>query len=385
MASVTLGLMGFWPGLLAFLLIWLFVMATGLLYVEALLVNPRGANVASISSRLIGPFGNILGSTTFIILNYSYLITYFALSSSILTQFLTSYFDLPGLHFWYIVLILAILEGIIFMSLSFTFLVNFIFMAFFFVSFIAIVILGIPVINETFLSHTYWLYLVFGIPVIFDAFFYQSMLPMIVNFLERDRKKIKIALWVGVTLTLVVFLLWSLITIGSQAYDTFLEAFSRGKTQEAGYLFLSKIPIFGKWILPMTLCTTCAAFLVTGASFVDFWGDLFKISLDERNRAGWKRAALCALVFVPSLFFTFIPSHFLNILNLVTEFGELLIGGILPIWWIWNARYTHQLSKTPLLGGGKWMLGLLGVAIFFLFYFIGINIIYQMEWSTIPA
>ena len=56
-----------------------------------------------------------------------------------------------------------------------------------------------------------------GFPVIFLAFVYQNVVPVIVKDLEGDRSKIIKAVIAGTTVPLVMFLAWNAVILGNVA------------------------------------------------------------------------------------------------------------------------------------------------------------------------
>src|SRR5476649_2881490 len=79
---------GFIPAVGITILVWLFMLATGLLFLEATLWMHRGANVLSMSRRFLGKSGRVAAGGTFLFLYYCLMVAYFAGGAPIFTQML---------------------------------------------------------------------------------------------------------------------------------------------------------------------------------------------------------------------------------------------------------------------------------------------------------
>jgi len=73
---VVTGLSGFFPAMVVNTVCWLFMLATGLLLLEATLWMKEGANILSMTERILGPAGKVFGGGAFIFLYYCLLISY---------------------------------------------------------------------------------------------------------------------------------------------------------------------------------------------------------------------------------------------------------------------------------------------------------------------
>ena len=62
------GVAGFWPASIVTTFVWLYMLLTGLLFLEATLWMHRGANVLSMTKRFIGEKGRLLAGGTFVFL-----------------------------------------------------------------------------------------------------------------------------------------------------------------------------------------------------------------------------------------------------------------------------------------------------------------------------
>ena len=85
---------GFGSAMGVTLLVWLFMMITGLLLLEVTFHMPKGANFITLSSQLLGKKGKWITIAFFLFLYYAFLVAYFSGGAPLLGECL-SYFNLP--------------------------------------------------------------------------------------------------------------------------------------------------------------------------------------------------------------------------------------------------------------------------------------------------
>jgi len=91
-----------------------------------------------------------------------------------------------------------------------------------------------------------------------------------------------------------------------------------------------------------------------------------------------RRLGLCLLVLVPTgLVGTFAPSLTLMIIQGLTGWAEVVFNGLLPLWLIIVVRFGMQISKEPLLFGGKALITILFMASLFFLYIQGVSLFYR--------
>lgn len=72
------GLAGFWPAMAVNSLCWLFMLCTGLLFLETTLWMEDGANVLSMAERFFGVSGKVVAGVAFLFLYYCLMVAYLA-------------------------------------------------------------------------------------------------------------------------------------------------------------------------------------------------------------------------------------------------------------------------------------------------------------------
>src|SRR3990167_7523240 len=85
---------GFIPSLILTFVVWLFMYATGLLFLEATLWMHDGANVLSMTNKFYKRKGKILAGITFVFLYYCLMVAYFSGGAPLLSFFLEFFLNI---------------------------------------------------------------------------------------------------------------------------------------------------------------------------------------------------------------------------------------------------------------------------------------------------
>lgn len=351
---IVTGFSGFLPSMVINTLCWLFMLLTGLLFLEATLWMKEGANVLSMASRFFGLIGKWVGGLTFLFLYYCLEVSYIAGGTPIFTSQLESL----GLH-------LSGFNGYILFALSFGIIVllgawainrvNFILMIGLILSYILLIIVGSTEVKFSYLSRQNWKLFLFAAPTLFSAYGYHNIIPSLTSLMHRHTRQLRWAIIIGTTIPFIIYAIWQWMIIGSISEAQIAQAAAEGIpiTQVlhniTGHPWVS---FLGSYFGYFALVTS---FLGVSLSMVDFLADGLSI-----NRHGWKRILLCLAVFLPpALFAGSHPHVFLEALGIAGGFGEAILNGLFPIGMVWIGRYKMQLPSHQQVGGGRPLLVLL--------------------------
>ncbi len=361
----VIGAAGFWIGSLLMIGVWLFIVLSSLIYLEATLANPDGANMASISRNLLGKASSVISSIAFIYVHTSILTIYFLFGSLLLKDLthiplqiplilIVGFFLFMGLRWcgWLAALCLAIVLGILVSLLQ----------------------------REGGAFHPppfkpNWLYLLLAVPALYNALFFQSIVPTLATFMKRDWVKIKRVIWISSLCALLISLTWLWIAISATPSDVMYLIFESYENIYGISHALHKIPFIGKTIYPLMFFPFIASFPILGTVLLDFYSDLFKLTPEKRK--GWKRLAICLLAILPPFLLSHIPMVHINVIvNYTLGLSVVLISAVIPLLWIISARYIRTgISYPHHLKIGPPTLVLYAIAVFFLIYFEGVQMI----------
>lgn len=340
---------GFLPALGVNIFCWLFMLMTGLLYLEATLWMDDGAHVLSIAKRLLGRVGEVIGGTTFIFLYYCLMVAYITGGARLLFSTTDN-----AWIFWIFSLFFA---AIVALGSRLVDRVNTILMGGLVLSYLLLIAIGSAGVNWNYLQKKEWWLLVPTAPIFFSAYGYHNIIPSITSYLSRDKRKLRIAIIAGTTIPFIVYTLWQWLVIGSVPPDVLLLAKESGQSASEVLQEAVNNPWVGWLGAFFGFFALVTSLLGVSFSMVDFLGDGL-----NAKRTGSSRIALCALVFLPpTVLASIYPSIFLRALSVAGGIGEAFLNGLLPVAMVWMGRYAWKLEKNDMLPGGKTVLILIAV------------------------
>jgi tyrosine-specific transport protein len=352
---VVTGLSGFLPAIVISFLCFLFMMATGLLLLEAILWLEEGANVLSLAHYFFGNSGKWIGGFSFLFLYYCLVVSYCAGGAP---AFSMLFFELFGIHIAGItsyLLFVSLFGFIVYLGASTVGRLNWVLMTGLFLSFLLLIAAGSKEVQLGLLQRADWKLSLAATPVLFGAYGYHNLLPSLSTYLKRNVAALRLSIIFGTALPFLIYSIWQWMIIGTLTQDEIRAADIHGIpiTQAlqaiVGHPWLSR---FGEFFGFFALVTS---FLTVSLSMVDFLADAIKI----QNRK-WKHIFLCLVVFIPpALLAAAYPWIFIEAIGVAGGFGEAILNGLFPIGMVWIGRYKMKLPSNPQLFGGKAVLLLL--------------------------
>jgi len=347
---------GFLPAMGITTAVWLFMLATGFLYLEATLWMHEGANVLSMSQRFLGKSGKLVSGAIFLFLYYCLMVAYYAAGSPIFSSLVEGALQvsLPGS--WGYLIYGLVFGAIVAFGMKAVDRINYILTIAMFLSYAALIGIGTPLVsNERFVTQD-WSKVVFAAPILFSAFGYHNIIPTLTNYFNRNTKVLRQSIFWGTLSALIVYLLWQWLIIGAVPASAIQAALDEGKPATAALQTLTGSP----WIMQVAqffaFFAIITSMLGVAFSMVDFLADGMKINAKQ----GWSRILLCLIVFMPPFLFSVLdPTVFVTAISFAGGFGEAFLNGLLPVALVWVGRYHRDLGGHEQLPGNKGMLALL--------------------------
>lgn len=352
LTSVT----GFWPALAIYLVCWLFMASTGLLFLETSEWMHREANIVSMASKTLGFPGKVFAWGLYLFLFYSLTVAYIVGSGSIVVEFFQGHLpDWLGpfvflIFFFPLILIPTAVAGRM----------NIFLMIGLILSYLAFVAIGIRYVNPDLLTFTDWSKTLKALPIAFTAFAYQGTVPTLISYLHHDKATARKAIIIGSFLPFIAYAVWQALIMGIvpvQGAGGLAEALEKGQNAVQplkNILGTSTVYLIGQFFAFFALVTS---FLGVTLGLRDFLSDGLNI---EKSSKG--KLILASLIFIPSLTIAMIYPHvFLIALEYAGGLGCALLLGLLPILMVWRGRYHLKLGGEHQLSGGKPLLILLGL------------------------
>lgn len=339
---------GFIPAFFIYALCWLFMLSTGLLILEACIWMPKDSNLITLSSRLLGKWGKTACWILYLFLFSCLMIAHVASGGDVVHQLSGA-----ALPFWLSTLCYVLVFGaVVFVGTLWVDRLNLVLILGVALSFICFLFLTAPYIHPKFLARSDWSKVGWALPVVFTAFGYQSLVPTLYNYMNRNVVKVRLAIILGTAIPFALYILWEVSILGVvpfQGKGGLLEILKSGQnalSPLSGYLHNPTLLIFGQAFAFFAMTTS---FLGISIAFLDFLADGLKV-----QKRGMHRIALCALIFgIPTLVTWINPFLFLEALRLAGGIGVALLLGALPALMVWAGRYYagHSLRHQQLPGG----------------------------------
>lgn len=357
---------GFMPGMIITGLVWLFMLITGWLLLDVALQCPKGSNILTIAKKYLGKGGRVFAGGMFVFLYYCLLVAYIAGGSPLL-EGLFACMGIVGLPscFYYMLFTVSV-ALIIYSGMRWIDRSNIFLTVGMIVTFILMWVLGLPAVDSARLyDHPHYSKMFVAVPLLFGAFGYHNVIPSLCDYLERDRRSLRISLVVGTFLAMSLYVLWQYLVLGSVDVALLQRAVEEGQTvifSLQQVVASSSLFVWGKWFGALALLTS---FLGVSLSMVDFFADGCSLF-------SWKghRWMFCLLTFLPPLLFTlYNPAVFTQALGVAGGIGESVLNGLLPIAVLWVSVYVvkERLPRSWLYSKGVLsLLFTLGIAVFFL-------------------
>jgi len=357
---VVTGIGGFVPSCIMFLLAWLFMTTTGLLLLEANLTLGHNLSLISIAEKTLGKIGKALCWILFIFLFYSLNIAYIDASGSILKDILADLFDIQ-IASWVGSTLFTLTFGIvIFIGTQHVDYLNRLLMLGLTLAYCVLVILGSLHINSTYLLIHHMKYAVLALPVLIISFGFHNMVPSLAMYFKGDRSRLRLAVLIGSSIPLVVYLIWEAVMLGIipiEGREGLHYALNHGQAATEAL----RSVVGHSWINAVAqlfaLFAIVTSFLAQSLSLVDFLADGLKVT-----KVGMKRVGLILLTLIPPFIFAFLfPGIFIRALGLAGGFSAVILFGIMPALMIWILK-KRRVGTSLFLG----LVLLVAVAIFFL-------------------
>lgn len=356
---VEAGSLGFFPSAVILLSSWLFMTLTAFLYAEASLwMEEKNAHIVTITSHLLGRWGEAIAVMWYIFIGYASLIAYNAGGAQLIgymSEGLFSVFLSPLLS---AVVYAALFGSVFYFGARVVGLINMILMAGLILSYILLISLGLEGIQYPLLGRASWSGFYTVIPLMVTSFSFQMIVPSIALYVDKDPKSLKYTLIMGTTLALIFYLLWIFVVMGTVPNEGkygLKEALENGQVATASLkIFAHKrvIAVLGEYFAFFAISTS---YLGIGLGLFDFLADLFQI-----EKKGNGKLILGLLVVLPTLYITMtFPGIFLVALDVTGGFGDSILNGVIPVLLIWMGRYVIGYKSELKLIGGKTMLTLL--------------------------
>lgn len=355
---VATGPGGFVPSMLIYFVCWAFMLCTGLLLLEVSLWMPKEASFISMADRVFGPIGRSIFWVFYLFLFVSVMIAHASSGGAVLLD-ITNW-DIP---YWLSVLLYsAVLAPVVYLGARSVDRLNMFLISGVVVCYLAFIAVSINKVDTQLLTYANWGKAWLAVPLLMTAFTYQVIIPTLMTYMNREAKKIRMAIFLGSSIPLVIYLVWQFVILGIIPASDLAAAGEQGQNA-VGPLkeLVPQVFKIGKFFAFFALTTS---FIPLALSFFDFLADGLKW-----EKKGVQRVLLCSIVFgIPMLIAIVYPNIFLVALGYAGGICCAFLFGLMPPVMTWVGRYIKHYPSPDgrQLPGGKITLILLMIFALFI-------------------
>jgi len=348
---VVTGFTGLIPSVILFLIIWMFMMFTGIFFVEINCSMKGQVNLVTMAEKTLGPWGRALSWVAYLLLLYSLMSAYIAASAPLFVQAFDGLFGL-ALPMWISKFLLPLFfGGFIYLGTRGVDLVNRVMMFFLVCAYILLVVTVPEHIAIENLTRVDWKPFVYAAPVIITAFGYHIIIPSLTTYLDHDKKALMGVVVVGSIIALIVNLVWQVLVLGVVPLigsDGLATAWLDGSPSTGPLAAAVHSPMIATGAYFFSFFAIITSFLGVALSLADFLTDGLKIKKTWEGRL----MAIC-LTFIPPLVFVFSYQRgFLLALEYAGAFVAILLV-FLPTAMMWTLKkpkfFRNVLGRTILI------------------------------------
>ncbi len=325
---IDLGPAGLVPAICSTVLLWLLMTGTAIIYSrQRTLVEDEHADLPTFFGRELGTGSKWISVWANLVILYGLLTAYLAGVASVLVNL----FDLPvpewgALLGYFLIAVLLTSFGTAVMRRG-----NAILILALWVSFVILVAMTIPHMDQGRMTMKDWAFLPSGLPVLVAAFHFHNLIPTICRSLNQDKKAISQAIWGGSFMGLVMNIVWIVVVVSALPVSSpdgvdIVNAFTQSQPATVPLAKIVGSMGFLQVALAFSVVAMTTSFMANGLALQSFMRDLCSETLGTT-----RRELVWILAFVPPLLIAmFYPDIFLKALNMVGGVGINLLFGILP-------------------------------------------------------
>lgn len=351
---IATGPAGFVPSMLIYLICWAFMLCTGLLLIEVCSWMPNDTNLITMASRLLGKPGKIICWLVYLFLFETVMIAHVAGGGGIMSEIFSSQLS-PAVSMIFYVLIFS---PVVYLGTQMVDRLNIVMFSGVIISYFLFVFISYKHVDLSFLQYRDWSKAALAFPILFTAFTYQVIIPTLMTYMNRDVKRVRMAVILGTSIPLAVYLIWQILILGIvpvEGPNGLLEAAEKGQNavQPLKHFIDNKfITGVGRAFAFFAMTTS---YIALALAFLDFLADGLHV-----KKKGVKKVGLCLAIFIPPLVISLIyPDIFLRALGYAGGISCAILFGLYPPLMTWVGRYKKHFRTKQLIPGGKPLLAFL--------------------------
>ncbi|MEI6242513.1 MAG: aromatic amino acid transport family protein [Chlamydiota bacterium] len=345
---VSTGFSGFLPSVALFVLCWIATFLSALFFLQVLLVMKKETSMISMAGFTLGKWGKGFAWVFYLLLLYSLTAAYISAFSPMFLKLFYWIFHVQAPTWVGPLPFLGIFGLFVYLGTASVDWVNRIFLTGKILFFLLFAVFLVPDLQVKLLRHIDMKPFLLGLPVVVTAFGFHTIIPSLATYLDFQKKKLQIVLFVGSLFSLLIYITWEYLVLGSVPPNLLFETWKNGGTVVEPLTASVHQPML-VWIANFfAFFAIITSFLGVSLGLVDFLRDGFHL---PRRPSGRLLACVCA--FIPPLFFVYIyPKGFILALEYAGAFVAILLI-FFPALMVWKLKdkgfYNTGLGKAILL------------------------------------
>jgi tyrosine-specific transport protein len=362
---ICIGIAGTSAALFGLVVVWLMMLLTGLViaYHTTQMGRRSAADIPSFFNAFLGSKFKWIAIIANLIMLYGLLVAYLSGTTSILLNT----FHLPIQPLLMLVIVFVVMTLLNMFGLPVVRYGTTFFMVVLACSFVYLVGKTGTKIHVANFTHSHWVLLAVGFPVLINAYNCHNLIPTVCHFLNFNLRRIYTTIIIGLTLGFVVNTLWTIVVIGAMPLmgdNGLIYAFAHNFPATISLSHQINNHFYTMTGVIFALLAIITSYITVGAAASNFIRDLRSKYLKVKSRY-----FDLLLAFLPPLIITlFFPNVFLSVQGIIGSFGIGILFGLLP---------GYIFLKTSI--GVKKIIGLLAV----LFFSLVIVLLVLYHWHII--
>lgn len=361
---IATGISGFIPSLAMMFVCWLAMSFSALFLLEVSLWMEEGAHIITMTSKILGPVGKAVAWLVYLFICYASIVAYTAGGGAQIAHTYKDYLpvemgkDIGAMIFVVLFGVVISLGSRIVGRVNTTLFIAMV------AAYILLLGMGVDEVKPLLLFKKEWSTVMMAIPLLLTAFSFQTMVPSLTPYLNRDVKALRWAVLGGTCIAFIVYALWQWLILGIVPVEGPSGLAAALASGEPATQFLQE-HVQGRWIVAVA---EFFAFFAIVTSFLGIAFGLFDFLADGLNikKEGSGKIILGALIIIPTLIFaTQFERVFLMALGWSGGFGDSILNGIIPVLMVWVGRYKLSKNGAFRVWGGRPLLVIVG------FFFVG--------------
>lgn len=325
---------GLLPSIAMFLLAWLLMTWSGQILAKVNLRLGYQKSLMSLAEEIFGSIGKWVTVVLFLFLFYCLSVAYFVALGPIGQALCKNLFHIE-VSVSSIQLAIALVFGaIVYFGIRLVDHSNRWMMMAFTGVYLVLVFLGSTHVHPSYLTHSKWSACYQTLPILVISFGYQNMIPSLAAYFKGDEGRLRLAIWIGTAIPLLVYIVWQIIMLGMVPRGMLQEAHRLGVDASLVLQQIVAHPalyLIGQLFAFFAIVTSL---LAQSLSLVEFLGDRFTI-LGQRIP---RLARVVAVFLLPLIWAWWKPDALFKALDLGGGVGAVALFVLLPVAMAWKEK-----------------------------------------------